>query len=113
MFITRDNTDNKINGAFPNPQSFFTEEIANDSPELIEFLNPVKNTKSPELIQAENAYIYFCKSLGFGSKASTEEIQTLAEQQDDKVKALEIAVKALGLINEITQLGGNWNNIGE
>jgi len=119
MFINRDE-NHKINALFCCQQYEGQECLEDSEPEVQEFLNPPIITKSESLLKAENAYINFCKSLGFGGKASTEEIKTKSEEiydtaqtMDDKFNAIKIPLTALGLINEITQLGGNWENIGE
>lgn len=88
--------------------------------EIKEYTLSKISTKSDSLLQAENAYIDFCKSLGFEGKASTEEVKAKSEELynsaqtiDDKFNAIKIPLTALGLINEISQQGGNWESIGE
>ena len=73
------------------------------------------------LFQAYNAYIAYCRSLGLEDKATMQDFQTLALQQETEAltnsdlpalaNAIKIPLMALGLINDISQAGGNWNNI--
>ena len=70
--------------------------------------------KSSFLMKAENDYVLFCRSLGLVDKASTSDLETLAVQMQSNGQVLEaimLSIKALALINNITQNGGNWDGI--
>lgn len=83
------------------------------TPEIIAKHAPKPPEKSAGLKSAENSYITFCKSLGFAGKASTEELEAFYYQMKavNQVQATEIAMKALALINNVTQNGGTWFGI--
>lgn len=80
------------------------------------FLTPsqVPSQKSIDLQKAENAYILFMRSIGLPDKAGTEEIEAfvMTMMQSNPIQALTIAVKSLALINNVTQNGGKWADIG-
>lgn len=73
--------------------------------------------KSQYLIEAEQAYISFCRSLGLDGKVGTAEIETVCMSligsgvQENINQGLLVAAKSLALINGITQAGGTWYEI--
>lgn len=119
MFVNRD-SNNKIIAAYANQQTDNQEWLDDDNAELQAFLNPptVINTN---LLQAYNAFITYARSLNLEDKATMQDFQTLALQQETEAltnsdlpalaNAIKIPLMALGLINDISQAGGNWNGI--
>lgn len=74
----------------------------------------IEETKSDKLKQAENNFILFCRSLGLPDKASSEEIDvfcTSLKEQGNTLLAMEIAIRSLGLINDVVQNDGKWSEI--
>lgn len=70
--------------------------------------------KSQGLKDAENAYIAFCRSLNLPDVASTDDFNNLYQQMKSNGKtqeAMEIAIQALSLINNVSQNGGKWAEI--
>jgi hypothetical protein len=71
--------------------------------------------------QWENYYIEQCRLLGLPDVATTEQIQAALEAQSatalansdvvGAMNALKKGVEMLGIINAITQNGGNWESI--
>lgn len=91
------------------------EEILNLARKyLLDQVIIVKNEKSESLKKAEDNYILFCRSINLPDKASSDDINTLCQSLKESGKtleAIEIAIKALALINDITQNGGIWKDI--
>ena len=82
----------------------------------VEAQNPIQTIPEQEmkLWVAENRFIEFCRSLGLPDKASSDDFETLAsvlKSNGKTVEAIEMSIKALALINDVTQNGGKWCDI--
>lgn len=81
---------------------------------LLDQTSVIKEEKSESLKNAENAYVLFCRSLNLPDRASSEDINLLCQslkESDRILEAIEISIRALALINDITQNGGVWKDI--
>lgn len=70
--------------------------------------------KQLKLWAAENRFIDFCRSLGLPDKADSSQIEQFAMQLKANgrfMEAIEMSIKALALINDVTQNGGKWETI--
>ena len=70
--------------------------------------------KSDSLRRAEDNFVLFCRSLGLPDKASSGDFEMLCQEMKSNgqtLEAFEVGLKALSLINDVTQNGGTWSNI--
>lgn len=113
------------NGRFVDPEYMYLVEwlALNITPDEIVYVTPPtpeeveeqrQLSKTTKLKQAENAFISFCRSLGLVDQASSSDIEALVMQlkaAGRPLDAIEIAVKSLALINDVTQNDGKWYDI--
>ncbi len=67
-------------------------------------------SKPADLKAAENRFVSFCRSLGLPDVASTAQLEQVATSLPE-LQGLQVAVRALALINDVTQNGGTWDGI--
>lgn len=75
---------------------------------------PSINNKSEALIQAEKEYVAFCRYLKLPEPTGTPHFDALCntmKANGQVLEAMEVAIRALALINNITQNGGSWGKI--
>jgi hypothetical protein len=90
-----------------------------NTPDSVPYVEPPppvdpQTLKSPDLKSAENRYIEYCRSLDLPDVASSADFETLTtemQNNDMMVEALAVGVRALALINDVTQNGGRWDDI--
>jgi hypothetical protein len=81
---------------------------------ILNFNRPPPSSKSIELKMAEDKFVLFCRSLGLADKADSEAIETLVmslKQSGQEMLAIEVSLRSLALINNVTQNGGLWKDI--
>jgi len=70
--------------------------------------------KSLGLKQSENRFILFCRSLNLPDVAGSADFEGLAQDMEVaglQAEAMVISIKALALINDVTQNNGKWSDI--
>lgn len=90
------------------------EVIASTEAYIIQANTPAPSSKTQKLMEAEDRYVLFCRSIGLPDKASSDDIQVLylsIKESGQPMQALEMAVQALAMINDVTQNGGKWADI--
>lgn len=87
-------------------------------PDEVAYVAPVEvdpqTTKPEDLKAAENRYIDYCRSLGLPDVASSADFETLTTEMQNQnmlLEALAVGVRALAMINDVTQNGGRWDDI--
>jgi hypothetical protein len=130
IFSVDGGTNHVVSLGFEKAKEFYTNwkthkdvyielcrDLGVDQDLIPENIDNVDGVKSQGLIEAEQMYVTFVRSLGLTGVVGTSELEALCMQMynsgDQNLinQSLMISAKALALINNITQNGGTWFGI--